>query len=89
MRDPLKAFNKIKSDFDKSVQLGYEQCYRVENILTAGSDVEIRDADSGKLLYQLRSKNIGDVWSIVVTDYKYGPIQTDLCKLLKKKEKEQ
>ena len=62
MRDPLKAFNKIKSDFDKSVQLGYEQCYRVENILTAGSDVEIRDADSGKLLYQLRSKNIGDVW---------------------------
>ena len=84
MRDPLKAFNKIKSDFDKSVQLGYEQCYRVENILKAGSDVEIRDADSGKLLYQLRSKNIGDVWSIVVTDYKYGPIQTDLSKLLKK-----
>ena len=85
MRDPLRAFDKIKTDFDKAVQLGYNQCKRVEDILLSGTDVDIYDAENKKLLYQLKSKKITDVWSIVVTDYKYGPIQTDLSKMLKKK----
>lgn len=86
MRDPLKAFDKIKMDFNKSVQLGYWQCKRVEDILLSGNDVEIVDAENRKLLYKLRSKNIEEVWSIVVTDFKYGPIQTDLSQLLQKDE---
>lgn len=53
-------------------------------MLLSGKDVDITDADSRRLLYHLKSKNIGDVWSIVVTDYKYGPIQSDLSKLLHK-----
>lgn len=86
MRDPLRAFDKIKTDFDKAVQLGYDQCKRVEDILLSGADVDIYDAENKRLLYQLKSKKITDVWSIVVTDYKYGPIQTDLSKMLKKDE---
>lgn len=86
MRDPLRAFDKIKTDFDKSVQLGYDQCKRVEDILLKGSDVKIKDADTKKLLYELKVKKIEQVWSIVVTDYKYGPIQTNLCNLLRKDE---
>lgn len=39
-----------------------------------------------KVQYHLRGKNISAVWSIVVTDFKYGTIQTDLASLLKKDE---
>lgn len=83
MRDPLRAFDKIKTDFEKAVQLGYNQCKRVEDVLLSETDIDIRDADTKKQLYHLRSKNITDIWSIVITDYKYGPIQTDLSKMLK------
>ena len=43
-------------------------------------------ANKKKVHYHLKSKNIVDVWSIVVTDFKYGTIQTDLSSLLKKDE---
>ena len=50
-------------------------------------DIDILDADGmKKVQYHLRSKNIGAVWSIVVTDFKYGVIQTDLASLLDKEE---
>ena len=86
-RDPLKAYPRIKKDFSSAVQLGYEQCKRVEDVLLSGRDVEIQDADKkGKVLYRLKSKSIGEVWSIVVTDVKYGMIQTNLGSLLKKED---
>lgn len=86
-RDPLKAFPRIKRDYSNAIQLGYEQCKRVEGVLLSGRDIDILDAsDMKKVHYNLKSKNIGDVWSIVVTDFKYGPIQTDLASLLEKDE---
>ena len=86
-RDPIKAYPRIKRDYENAVQLGYEQCRRVEKVLLLGQDVDILDASNmHKVLYHLKSKNIGDVWSIVVTDVKYGVIQTNLSKLLKKDE---
>lgn len=84
-RDPIKAFPRIKRDYEKAVQLGYEQCRRVEKVLLSGQDVDILDASNKhNVLYHLKSKNIGDVWSIIVTDFKYGAIQTNLETLLKK-----
>ena len=86
-RDPIKAFPRIQKDYSKAIQLGYEQCKRVENVLLSGYDIDILDADNmKKVLYHLMSKNIGAVWSIVVTDFKYGVIQTDLASLLEKDE---
>ncbi len=86
-RDPIKAFPRIKRDYENAVQLGYEQCRRVEKILLSGQDINILDAgNKHKVLYRLKSKNIGDVWTIVVTDFKYGVIQTNLGRLLKKDE---
>lgn len=86
-RDPIKAYPRIKRDYENAVQLGYNQCRRVENILLSGQDVDILDArNMHKVLYHLKSKNIGDVWSMVVTDFKYGVIQTNLGPLLKKDE---
>lgn len=86
-RDPLKAFPRIKRDYSNAIQLGYEQCKRVEDVLLTGRDIDILDAGNmKKVQYHLRRKNISAVWSIVVTDFKYGTIQTDLASLLKKDE---
>ena len=86
-RDPIKSFSRIKTDYSKAIQLGYEQCKRVEDVLLSGNDVDIFDANNmKKVLYHLKSKNIREVWSIVVTDFKYGVIQTDLSSLLYKDE---
>lgn len=86
-RDPIKSFPRIKKDYSKAIQLGYEQCKRVEDVLLSGNDVDILDASNmKKVQYHLKSKNIRAVWSIVVTDFKYGMIQTDLASLLDKDE---
>lgn len=86
-RDPLKSFPRIQRDYSNAIQLGYEQCKRVEDVLLSGRDVDILDAsDMNKTQYCLKSNNINYVWSIVVTDFKYGPIQTDLASLLNKEE---
>ena len=86
-RDPIKAYERIKSDFQKAIQYGYEQCRRVEKILLKNQDLDICDAeDKNKRLYHLRCRNISQVWSIVITDFRYGMIQTDLSRLLKKDE---
>ena len=86
-RDPIKSFPRIKKDYSKAIQLGYEQCKRVEDVLLSGNDVDILDASNmKKVQYHLKSKNIRAVWSVVVTDFKYGMIQTDLASLLDKDE---
>ena len=84
-RDPIKAYDRIKRDYENAIQLGYDQCKRVEDVLLSGKDIDILDAkNKHKVLYQLKNKNIGSIWSIVVTDFKYGSIQTNLGSLLKK-----
>ena len=86
-RDPIRAFDRIKKDFENAIQTGYNQCKRVEDILLSGKDVTILDAgDMKKVLYKLKSQDIGDIWLVVVTDFKYGPIQTALKALLKKND---
>lgn len=86
-RDPIKSFPRIKKDYSKAIQLGYEQCKRVEDVLLSGNDVDILEASNmKKVQYHLKSKNIRAVWSVVVTDFKYGIIQTDLASLLDKDE---
>lgn len=87
MRDPLKAYEKIHSDFKKAIQLGYEQCRRVEKAI---NDLELLTIRNGKnmkqVLYTAKTCKIQEAWSIVVTDYKYGIIQTDLHHLLKRED---
>ena len=86
-RDPIKSFPRIKKDYSKAIRLGYEQCKRVEDVLLSGNDVDILEASNmKKVQYHLKSKNIRAVWSVVVTDFKYGIIQTDLASLLDKDE---
>lgn len=86
-RNPVKAYDRIKRDFNNAIKLGYEQCKRVEDAILNNTDNEVRILDAENIqnvLYNLKKEKIKDVWSIIVTDYRYGPIQTDLGMLLKK-----
>ena len=86
MRDPIKAFDKIKSDFKKSIQNGYEQCVRVENKFEEGKPFEIYDSKTQKSVFQIKPNKVKDYFSIVVTQFKYGNIQTNLENLLIKED---
>jgi ribosomal protein S21 len=86
MRDPIKSFDKIKSDFKKSIQYGYEQCIRVENKFAEGKPFEIFDNKTHKSLFHIKPNKVKDYFSIVVTQFKYGNIQTNLENLLIKEE---
>lgn len=86
MRDPIKAFEKIKSDFKKSIQYGYNQCRRVEIEIEKGDSFKIFDSNTNNFLYEIKPKRIKDYFSIVVTQFKYGGIQTNLQNLLKKED---
>ncbi|QQU04773.1 hypothetical protein [Myroides odoratus] len=87
MRDPIKAFNKIKTDFKKSIQYGYEQCVRVENKFEGGKIFEVFDHKTYKSMFRVIPNKVKDFFSIVVTQFKYGSIQTNLENLLIKDEK--
>lgn len=83
MRDPLKAFDRIKRDFKAAIQKGYEQCRRVEERLRSDGPVTITDGKTFRQkLYEVRTDRIKRIHSIIVTQQPYGPIQTDLSALL-------
>jgi hypothetical protein len=86
MRDPIKAFDKIKTDFKKSIQYGYDQCIRVESKLEKGKPFEIYDSKTQKSIFQVKPNKVKDYFSIVVTQFKYGNIQTNLENLLIKED---
>ena len=86
MRDPIKAFDKIKSDFKKSIQYGYDQCVRVESKFEEGKPFEIFDSKTQKSIFKIKPNKVKDYFSIVVTQFKYGNIQTNLENLLIKED---
>lgn len=86
MRDPIKAFDKINSDFKKSIQNGYNQCIRVEKKFEKEKPFCIYDNKTHKSIFEVRPKKVKDYFSIIVTQFKYGNIQTNLENLLNKDE---
>lgn len=83
MRDALKAYDKIKKDFSVAVQKGYEQCRRVEDALSGDRPIRLTDGKTFRRdLYTISPARVKNVYSIIVTQHKYGPIQTDLSNLL-------
>lgn len=87
-RDPIKGYERIKSDFKNIIQKGYNQCKRVESKLYTDNIIEIYDYKSNKLLHTIITNKINQVYSLVITNQRYGCIQTDLSDLLVKEENE-
>lgn len=82
-RDMQRAIVRLKDDFEDSVQHGYNQCKRVENLFAGQERFDIKD-DKRKVLYTVNPTRFHSVFSIVVTLERFGSLQTDLNLLLKK-----
>ena len=82
-RDMQRAIVRLKDDFENSVQYGYNQCKRVENLFAGQERFDIKD-DKRKVLYTVYPDRFHSVFSIVVTLERFGSLQTDLNLLLKK-----
>lgn len=81
MYEPIKAFDKIKSDFKRNIQEAYNQCLRVEDAFELNNSVNIFDK-KGKLIDTIITSNIDSTYSIIVTQDRFGLIQSDLSHLL-------
>lgn len=84
LRNPMKAFDRIKSDFKSGIQKAYQQCKRLEDKIETGVDFKIFDKKTNKELFTIRPSKLKNYYSIIVTQHKYGAIQTNLESLLKK-----
>lgn len=82
-RDSIKGYERLKSDFNESVQYGYEQCLRVEDKFFGDDCFGIYDRNYDKL-YDVNPKKYSEVYSIVVTLERFGPIQCELNFMLEK-----
>ena len=82
LRDPDKAFVRIKDDFKASIGYGYQQTKRIEKIFKAQEKLIITDKN-GVLMEEIdTSKFEGNDFSIIVNLKSFGQIQNDLSALL-------
>lgn len=81
LRDPYKAYEKIKSDFKKSIQYGFNQANRAWVKFIGKEQFEIRDKNK-KLLITINPNKYDNVFTIIVTLDRFGIIQSDLEYLL-------
>jgi hypothetical protein len=82
-REPDKAYPLILSNFEETIQKGYDQAYRVKSKFISKEPLMIyRDEKLKKSVVDIRTKNYHSAFSIIVTLERFGQIQTDLSGLL-------
>lgn len=82
LRNPEKAFVRIKDDFDACIGYGYTQTRRVEKKFIDGVPLKITDKD-GKLIEGIDTTKYEQDFSIIVNIKSFGQIQCDLSTLIK------
>jgi hypothetical protein len=82
LRDPDKAFVRIKDDFKKSIGYAYTQCQRVERKFIDGAPLQIRNK-SGVLIEEIDTTQYDENFSIIVNLRSFGQVQIDLSALIK------
>lgn len=82
-REPDKAYPLILSNFEETIQKGYDQAYRVKSKFISKETLNIySDEKLKKHVIDIRTKNYHSAFSIIVTLERFGQIQTDLSSLL-------
>jgi hypothetical protein len=81
-RNMHKAFIRIKDDFKENIQKGFEQCQRVKDKFESGQRFKIFDK-KGIGLHEINPQKIYNIFNIIVTQERLGPIQQNLGLLLK------
>lgn len=82
MRDPEKAFVKIKNDFDDCIGYGYQQTKRIQQKFVDQVPLRIEDHKRNLIKVIDTTKYKGNDFSIVVNLNSFGQIQNDLSTLL-------
>lgn len=86
-REPKKAYPLILSNFNETIQKGYDQAYRVKGKFIAREIIEIySDEKLSNKIAEINTKRFHQHFSIIVTQERFGPIQTNLYDLLEKME---
>jgi hypothetical protein len=82
-REPDKAYPLILSNFEETIQKGYDQAYRIKSKFLSKQPLKIySDEQLKKHVIDIRTKNYHAAFSIIVTLERFGQIQTDLSGLL-------
>jgi len=82
-REPDKAYPLIVSNFEETIQKGYDQAYRVKSKFINKKTLKIyKDQNLQQHIIDIRTKNYHKAVSIVVTLERFGQIQTDLSYML-------
>ena len=82
-REPDRAYPQIVSNFNETIQKGYDQSYRVKSKFLNGETLQIfKDDELQVPIVNIKTKNYHNAFSIIVTQDRFGQIQTDLSGLL-------
>jgi len=86
LRDPSRAYERIKDDFKNSIGYGYKQTHRIESKFINNEDLIITD-EKKKIIKTIKTSDYDESdFSIIVNLNSFGQIQNDLSTLLKKDE---
>ncbi|SDD66148.1 hypothetical protein [Pedobacter soli] len=81
LRDPVRAYDRIKDDFQKSIGNGYSQAREVETLFLGQEVFKIKNK-SKQTIATINPADFDEVFTIVVTQERLGQIQCDLGLLL-------
>lgn len=79
-RDPVKAYDRINDDFKKSIGKAYTQAKEVEDLFY-GKPFAIKDKNK-RILASINPDDYENVFTIVVTQERFGQVHCDLAYLL-------
>lgn len=81
LRNPNRAFPRIKDDFKREIGYGYDQAFRVKEKIIDNKNFEIKDKNK-KVIGSVRGKKYYQAFCMIITLERYGQIQIDLSTLL-------
>lgn len=77
----MKAYEQVYRNFSRNIQKGYDQAFRIKSLFDNKTDFDIYN-DKEIFNYRVKTKNYHSVFSLIVTLDKFGPVQTDITKIL-------
>jgi hypothetical protein len=86
MRDPERAYDKIKKDFKLTIQHPYDQAFRVKRKIDERGIFSFLDYRGVRR--EIDASKIEECFIVIVTQGNFGPIQTDLSYLLQLNEED-
>lgn len=86
-RNTDRAYTRLKRDFESSIQKGYEQALEVEEAFYNCKNDYLKICDKNHhIVEEISIGKINTIYSLIVTQERYGLVQIDLGLLLQKEK---